>query len=281
MNHAGDKETGAHSRGSICMHGSLKLNCHTLTHSHLELGRALTASMPAAARLHCILHARDLRMLALVFGLCRWSSNFDRLFLRLLPNRTNFPFKHSLEALIMLRLCLFRREAVVKRVPPPLDTYKNTSLLHCSCPRHNWHAAACHGAVAQGVRVRPRPLRARPACGRMPRPRPLRHRGGVLSKNFDRTPPLGRGMWPRTGAGWCRLMQGWYGQGAGTSGGRLWLFSAPRPHGRCCCRRSGCRPCIARTTGMRPLACRARTRTMCVCVCVCVCGYTIYIYMHV
>ncbi len=42
----------------------------TLALSLGTLGNAPTASMPAAARLHCILDARDLRMLALVFGLC-------------------------------------------------------------------------------------------------------------------------------------------------------------------------------------------------------------------
>jgi len=42
-------------------------------------GNALTASMPAAVRPHCILCARDLRMLAIVFGLCRWSASFGRL----------------------------------------------------------------------------------------------------------------------------------------------------------------------------------------------------------
>jgi len=41
----------------------------TLALSLGTLGNAPTASMPAAARLHCILDARDLRMLALVFGL--------------------------------------------------------------------------------------------------------------------------------------------------------------------------------------------------------------------
>jgi len=46
--------------------------------SHFEPGRAPTASMLAAARPHCILHARDLRMLAFDFGLCRWSAFFGR-----------------------------------------------------------------------------------------------------------------------------------------------------------------------------------------------------------
>jgi hypothetical protein len=46
--------------------------------SHFEPGRAPTASMLAAVRPHCILHARDLRMLAFDFGLCRWSAFFGR-----------------------------------------------------------------------------------------------------------------------------------------------------------------------------------------------------------
>ena len=39
--------------------------CHTLALSHLEPGRAPTVSMPAAVRPPCILHARDLGMLAI------------------------------------------------------------------------------------------------------------------------------------------------------------------------------------------------------------------------
>jgi hypothetical protein len=35
--------------------------------------------MPTAARPHCILRARDSEILALVFGLCRWSANCGRL----------------------------------------------------------------------------------------------------------------------------------------------------------------------------------------------------------
>ena len=35
--------------------------------------------MPAAGRPHCILRARDLEMLALVFCLCCWSTNLGRL----------------------------------------------------------------------------------------------------------------------------------------------------------------------------------------------------------
>jgi hypothetical protein len=46
---------------------------------NLELERALTAFLCAAARPYCILVARDLRTLAHVFGLCRLSANFGRL----------------------------------------------------------------------------------------------------------------------------------------------------------------------------------------------------------
>ena len=35
--------------------------------------------MPAAVCLHCILHAKDLGMLAFVLGLCRWSGKLGRL----------------------------------------------------------------------------------------------------------------------------------------------------------------------------------------------------------
>jgi hypothetical protein len=48
------------------MRGSARPNCHTLAQSHLEPGRAPTASMPAAARPHCMLGARDWGMLAIV-----------------------------------------------------------------------------------------------------------------------------------------------------------------------------------------------------------------------
>ena len=54
--------------------------CHTFTVSPLEPGRAPTASMPAAARPHFILGARDLEIMALGLGRCRWSANLGRLF---------------------------------------------------------------------------------------------------------------------------------------------------------------------------------------------------------
>jgi hypothetical protein len=43
---------------------------------------------------------------------------------------------------------------------------------------------------------------------------------------FASSPPLGRRMITRTGAGRCRLMHGGYGHGAGTSAGRLRVFSS-------------------------------------------------------
>jgi hypothetical protein len=52
----------------------------------------------------CIMCARDLRMLALVFGLCRWSANWGRLLvvyanvfisLNLVPRKTNAENKHA------------------------------------------------------------------------------------------------------------------------------------------------------------------------------------------
>ena len=46
------------------MRRAARPNCHTFTLSHLEPGRAPTGSVPTAARPHCILRARDLRMLA-------------------------------------------------------------------------------------------------------------------------------------------------------------------------------------------------------------------------
>jgi len=61
--------------------------CHTLALSHLEPGRAPTASMPAAACSHCILHARNLGTQAFVFCLCRWSANFWRLLVVYQPQR--------------------------------------------------------------------------------------------------------------------------------------------------------------------------------------------------
>jgi hypothetical protein len=47
--------------------------------SQLAAGRGKAASMPAAGRLHCILHARDLRMLAFVFGCAVGPLNFGSL----------------------------------------------------------------------------------------------------------------------------------------------------------------------------------------------------------
>jgi hypothetical protein len=42
------------------------------------LGNSLTASMPAAAGFYCIYCARDFKMLAFVFGLCRWFIKLGR-----------------------------------------------------------------------------------------------------------------------------------------------------------------------------------------------------------
>ena len=42
-------------------------------------------------------------------------------------------------------------------------------------------------------------------------------RGMSVLGTLDGHPPMGRGLWTRTGTGWCLLMQGWYGQGSGTS----------------------------------------------------------------
>jgi hypothetical protein len=67
-------------RSTHCMCGAARPNCHTLTLSDLEPCRAPTESMPAAARSHCIHCLRDLKMLAFVCGLRRWSTNFGRLF---------------------------------------------------------------------------------------------------------------------------------------------------------------------------------------------------------
>jgi hypothetical protein len=63
-----------------------KSNCHKLKLLYLELGRAWTASMPAALRLYCIVTARDLLILAFVFGPCRWSAIFGRLLVVYLAN---------------------------------------------------------------------------------------------------------------------------------------------------------------------------------------------------
>ena len=51
-------------------------NCHMLTLSYLATSRKKAAFMPAFARPHCIFSARDLRMPALDYGLCRRSAIF-------------------------------------------------------------------------------------------------------------------------------------------------------------------------------------------------------------
>jgi hypothetical protein len=56
-----------------------KLNCHFLTLSLRTSVNVPTGSMPAAVRLHYILCARDLIILAFGLGLCRWSANCGRL----------------------------------------------------------------------------------------------------------------------------------------------------------------------------------------------------------
>ena len=50
--------------------------------------------------------------------------------------------------------------------------------------------------------------------------------GGVASSD-PRTghPPLGRVLRALEGAGWCRLMHGWYGHDAGPTGGHLLVLS--------------------------------------------------------
>ncbi len=50
--------------------------------------------------------------------------------------------------------------------------------------------------------------------------------GGDSNKAHSSHPPLGGGLWARTCAVWCWLMHGSYGQGAGTNGGRLRVFSS-------------------------------------------------------
>ena len=47
------------------MHGKFRSNCHTIKLSFGTSANASIASMPAAARSHCILLTRDLRMLAI------------------------------------------------------------------------------------------------------------------------------------------------------------------------------------------------------------------------
>jgi hypothetical protein len=41
--------------------------------SHSDFGTVPTASMPAAAQPHCFSLVNDLRILAFLFSLCRWS----------------------------------------------------------------------------------------------------------------------------------------------------------------------------------------------------------------
>jgi hypothetical protein len=66
-------------RSKIYIDGAEKLNCQPLAVSYSAFCRKKAAFMPAAARLYCILVTRNLEMLALVFGLCRWSGIFVRL----------------------------------------------------------------------------------------------------------------------------------------------------------------------------------------------------------
>jgi hypothetical protein len=58
--------------------GAARSNCHMLTLSSLATGRVKAASIPAAARPHCTLHARGFGNAGFVLGLCRWSANFGR-----------------------------------------------------------------------------------------------------------------------------------------------------------------------------------------------------------
>ena len=52
-------------------------------------------------------------------------------------------------------------------------------------------------------------------------------RGRVLGAAVPQgpTPPPGRGPRALKGAGWCRLMHGWYGHDAGPTGGHLLVLS--------------------------------------------------------
>ena len=96
--HAGRQQLGPKCSGvrsGFARHS----NCHIQALSFSAAGRGKAAPIPDSARPHCILGARDLRMLALVvFGLCRWSAYLGRFLGRLLPNCTNFPFKMGLRA---------------------------------------------------------------------------------------------------------------------------------------------------------------------------------------
>jgi hypothetical protein len=56
----------------------------------------LTASMLAVVRNYCMFIARKGRILALVFGLCRWSVNFGRLKVVYHRIAQMFPFKFGL-----------------------------------------------------------------------------------------------------------------------------------------------------------------------------------------
>ena len=75
----------------VCRLGAAGPNGQTLALSHLTTCRGKAASIPAAARPHCILHARDLGILAVVFG-CAIGQLIWAFISRLLPNCTNFPF---------------------------------------------------------------------------------------------------------------------------------------------------------------------------------------------
>jgi hypothetical protein len=74
----------------ICMRGAARPHCHTLVQSHLELGRAPTRFHARRRAPPLILVARNLRMLAFVCGMCRWSAKCQRFISRLIPTCTNF-----------------------------------------------------------------------------------------------------------------------------------------------------------------------------------------------
>jgi hypothetical protein len=83
------------ARSRVCMRGAASPNCHKLLLSLGTSGNAPTVSMHARRHhLHCILlcHSRDLEMLANLFGLCRWSTNFGRLLVVYYRNK-NFTLK--------------------------------------------------------------------------------------------------------------------------------------------------------------------------------------------
>jgi hypothetical protein len=58
------QQLAAHLRAVESACAAARSKYHTLAQSHLEPGRAPTVSVPAAARPHCILHARNLGTLA-------------------------------------------------------------------------------------------------------------------------------------------------------------------------------------------------------------------------